>query len=180
MVAEAHKRYGTEVIDTYIASMSQQPSDILAMLLLAHEVGISQDIDIVPLFETIDDLKDAPEVMTAFSPTELPGTPEEARRSPADHDRVFRQRQGRWLSGLQLEPVQRPTTSGRSCAQQGIALELFHGRGGSIGRGGGPTNQAILSHPHFRCRAKSKSPNRVKSSPTVTATPKSRGGICIR
>ena len=41
MVAQAHKQYGKQVIDTYIASMSQQPSDILAMLLLAHEVGIA-------------------------------------------------------------------------------------------------------------------------------------------
>jgi len=63
MIAEAHRRYSPIVIDTFIASMSQQPSDILALLLLAREVGVQDDLDLVPLFETIDDLDHAPLVM---------------------------------------------------------------------------------------------------------------------
>ncbi len=60
MIAAAHRRYGKNVIDTVIASMSQAPSDVLTMLLLAHEVGVAHDVDLVPLFETIDDLERAP------------------------------------------------------------------------------------------------------------------------
>src|SRR5690606_24351759 len=63
MIAEAQRRYGKMVIDSVIASMSTAPSDILTMLLLGREVGVQNDVDLVPLFETIDDLKAAPEVM---------------------------------------------------------------------------------------------------------------------
>ncbi|MEO8606839.1 MAG: phosphoenolpyruvate carboxylase [Chloroflexota bacterium] len=148
MVAEAHKRYGTGAINTYIASMSQQPSDILAMLLLAHEVGINQDIDIVPLFETIDDLKDAPEVMTILFANEgyreqlkLRGDKQQIMIGYSDSGKDG----GYLASNWNLYSAQQHLAE--VCAAHGIALELFHGRGGSIGRGGGPTNQAILSQP---------------------------------
>ncbi|MCA9914033.1 MAG: phosphoenolpyruvate carboxylase, partial [Anaerolineae bacterium] len=64
MIARAHDKFGTTVIDTVIASMSKQPSDVLAMLLFASEVGINEHVQIVPLFETIQDLRNAPDVMT--------------------------------------------------------------------------------------------------------------------
>ncbi|MBZ0288360.1 MAG: phosphoenolpyruvate carboxylase [Anaerolineae bacterium] len=157
MVAEAHKRFGTSVIDTYIASMSQQPSDILAMLLLAKEVGISQDIDIVPLFETIDDLKDAPEVMTALFANERY---REHLKQRGDKQQIMigysdSGKDGGYLaSNWNLYKAQE--TLAEVCSAQGIALELFHGRGGSIGRGGGPTNQAILSQPPLSMQGKIK------------------------
>src|SRR5205823_12679346 len=66
MIANAHKQYGKAVIDTVIASMSQAPSDVLAMLMLAEEVGINEDVDVVPLFETIDDLHNAPHILTTL------------------------------------------------------------------------------------------------------------------
>ena len=66
MIASAHQRYGKSAIDTVIASMSERASDVLAMLLLAREVGVDQDVDLVPLFETIDDLKNAPAMMSAL------------------------------------------------------------------------------------------------------------------
>ncbi len=148
MVAQAHKRYGKQVIDTYIASMSQQPSDILAMLLLAHEVGIADDIDIVPLFETIDDLQNAPEVMTAIF-----ANPEYHKHLTArgNHQQVMigysdsGKDGGYMASNWNLYTAQHDLAE--ICASHGISLELFHGRGGSIGRGGGPTGQAILSQP---------------------------------
>lgn len=148
MIAEAHKRYGKGVIDTFIASMSQNPSDILAMLLLAREVGIDQDIDIVPLFETIDDLHNAPTVMTALF----------ANERYREHLKMRSNRQqimigysdsgkdgGYLASNWNLYTAQQHLAE--ICAADGVTLELFHGRGGSIGRGGGPTNQAILSQP---------------------------------
>jgi phosphoenolpyruvate carboxylase len=148
MMAAAHQRYGKAVIDTFIASMSQQPSDILAMLLLAREVGISQDIDIVPLFETIDDLKGAPEVMTALFANEryrehlkMRGNKQQIMIGYSDSGKDG----GYLASNWNLYTAQQHLAE--VCTAQGVALELFHGRGGSIGRGGGPTNQAILSQP---------------------------------
>jgi phosphoenolpyruvate carboxylase len=148
MVAEAHRRYGTVVIDTYIASMSQQPSDVLAMLLLAREVGIDQDIDIVPLFETIDDLHNAPEIMRI-----LFNNPRyrEHLKARGDRQQIMigysdSGKDGGYLaSNWNLYTAQQNLAD--VCIAHGITLELFHGRGGSIGRGGGPTNQAILSQP---------------------------------
>ncbi|MBA3868570.1 MAG: phosphoenolpyruvate carboxylase [Anaerolineae bacterium] len=148
MMAQAHKTYGKQAIDSYIASMSQQPSDILAMLLLAHEVGIADDIDIVPLFETIDDLQHAPDVMTAIFANK------EYRKHLAvrgNHQQVMigysdsGKDGGYMASNWNLYTAQHDLAE--ICAKQGISLELFHGRGGSIGRGGGPTGQAILSQP---------------------------------
>ncbi len=148
MIAEAHKRYGKQVIDTVIASMSQQPSDTLALLLLAKEVGVSQDVDLVPLFETIDDLQHAPRIMTA-----LFDNPEYRKHLLTRHNRQQIMigysdsgKDGGYLaSNWGLYSAQQVLAE--TCAARGIQLELFHGRGGSIGRGGGPTNQAILSQP---------------------------------
>ncbi|NWF71010.1 MAG: phosphoenolpyruvate carboxylase [Chloroflexi bacterium] len=154
MIATAHKTFGTVVIDSVIASMSQNASDVLTMLLLAHEVGIQDHVDIVPLFETIDDLQGAPDIMQA-----LFVNPEYAKHLAA---RGYRQqimigysdsnKDGGYLaSNWNLYTAQ--TTLAETCANveinghQGVTLELFHGRGGSIGRGGGPTNRAILSQP---------------------------------
>src|SRR5215831_2655566 len=66
MIAEAHRHYGPAVIDTVIASMSQQPSDTLAMLLMATEVGMAKALDLVPLFETLDDLHRGAEMMAGL------------------------------------------------------------------------------------------------------------------
>jgi phosphoenolpyruvate carboxylase len=63
MIATAHRTYGPVVLDTVIASMSQAPSDMLTMLLFAKEVGVQEHVDLVPLFETLDDLRRAPAVL---------------------------------------------------------------------------------------------------------------------
>jgi phosphoenolpyruvate carboxylase len=154
MIGEAHKRYGTVAIDSVIASMSQNASDVLTMLLLAHEVGVQNDVDIVPLFETIDDLQGAPEIMQA-----LFVNPQYQKHIAA---RAYRQqimigysdsnKDGGYLaSNWNLYTAQAMLAETCANAQigehKGVTLELFHGRGGSIGRGGGPTNRAILSQP---------------------------------
>lgn len=148
MIAKAHRRYGTRVINSVIASMSTTPSDTLTMLLLAREVGIENDVDLVPLFETIDDLKAAPAVMEA-----LFTNPEYRRHLEA---RGMRQqvmlgysdsnKDGGYLaSNWNLYVAQQALAE--ACAKHNVNLELFHGRGGSIGRGGGPTNRAIQAQP---------------------------------
>jgi len=152
MIGFAHQQYDSIVIDTVIASMSKQPSDVLAMLLFAREVGIDNDVYIVPLFETIDDLYNAPDVMS-----KLFNNPEYRRHLIArSGKRGLRQqvmigysdssKDGGYLaSNWNLYNSQRILTE--RCVEEGVSLELFHGRGGSIGRGGGPTNRAILSQP---------------------------------
>jgi phosphoenolpyruvate carboxylase len=148
MIARMHKKCGKHVIDTFIASMSQEPSDTLALLLLAHEVGIEKDIDLVPLFETIDDLKDAPRVMKTLFANDQYRKHLEARgfRQQIMIGYSDSSKDGGYLaSNWNLYNAQENLA--KLCASEGVALELFHGRGGSIGRGGGPTNRAILSQP---------------------------------
>jgi phosphoenolpyruvate carboxylase len=157
MIATAHQQYSPIVIDSVIASMSQQPSDVLAMLMLAHEVGIQNDVDIVPLFETIDDLHRAPGIMTVlFENTEYRKYLDArgVRRGPRQQIMIGysdSSKDGGYLaSNWNLYMAQQTLTE--ICLAHGISLHLFHGRGGSIGRGGGPTNRAILSQPPMSLR----------------------------
>jgi phosphoenolpyruvate carboxylase len=152
MIAQAHEKYGKVVIDTVIASMCKNPSDIFTMLLLATEVGVADYVQIAPLFETIDDLQGAPAIVT------------EMFKNPAYREHMQKRADARGLhqqimigysdsskdggylaSNWNLYTAQQKLTE--TCLEQGVLLELFHGRGGSIGRGGGPTNRAIRSQP---------------------------------
>ncbi|MGB7342049.1 MAG: phosphoenolpyruvate carboxylase [Phototrophicaceae bacterium] len=152
MVGEAHEQYGAVVIDTSIASMSKQPSDVLTMLLFASEVGVADNIQIAPLFETIDDLNNAPDVMrNLFNNPVYRNHMERRSDGRGLHQQIMigysdSSKDGGYLaSNWNLYQAQQKLTD--TCAEQGILLELFHGRGGSIGRGGGPTNRAIRSQP---------------------------------
>lgn len=148
MIAEAHRRYGPEVIDSVIASMTKQPSDVLAMLLLATAVGIDCCVDLVPLFETIDDLERAPHVMAQLfdNPAYAQHLASRGMRQQimigySDSGKDGGYMAAKW--GLYRAQQALATL----CNERGILLELFHGRGGSIGRGGGPANRAILAQP---------------------------------
>jgi phosphoenolpyruvate carboxylase len=152
MIGTAHRTYTPIVIDTVIASMSKQPSDVLAMLLLASEVGIQDHVNLVPLFETIQDLYNAPDVMRQLlsNPVYL----DHINRS--DTGRGRRQqimigysdssKDGGYIaSNWHLYTAQQRLVE--ACEEHKVLLELFHGRGGSIGRGGGPTNRSLRSQP---------------------------------
>jgi phosphoenolpyruvate carboxylase len=149
MVAEAHRRFVPGVIDAFIASMCRQPSDVLALLLLAKEVGVAQDLDLVPLFETIADLEAAPAILEALFAfpeyrrhLEQRGNRQQVMLGYSDSGKDG----GYLASNWGLYRAQEALAE--MCDRHGISLELFHGRGGSIGRGGGPANRAILSlHP---------------------------------
>ncbi len=153
MIREAHDRYGPRVIDTVIASMSTAPSDVLTMLLLASEVGVEDQVDIVPLFETIEDLRAAPGVMEVLYTTPIYMAHLAARG--------MRQQIMLGYSDSGKDGGYIASSWGLYSAQEALALlgerhgiltELFHGRGGSIGRGGGPTNRAILAQPPVAMR----------------------------
>jgi phosphoenolpyruvate carboxylase len=152
MVAEAHERFGTRVIDTSIASMCELPSDTLAMLLFASEVNVADNIEIVPLFETIDDLDRAPAVMKQLfdNPVYRQHLETKAGDEPVRQQIMIgysdSSKDGGYLaSNWYLYNAQQKLT--RACLEEGVLVEIFHGRGGSIGRGGGPTNRAIRSQP---------------------------------
>lgn len=148
MIADIHHEYGTHAVNCVIGSHSELPSDVLTMLFFATEVGIQDDIDIVPLFETVDALHRAPQVMQTLFDNNVYREHLKARN---DHQQIMigysdSAKDGGYLaSNWSLYTAQAELA--QVCEKAGIHLELFHGRGGSIGRGGGPTNRAILSQP---------------------------------
>ncbi len=157
MIAQAHRRYGTRVIDSVIASMSTAPSDILSMLLFAREVGVSEQVDLVPLFETIEDLQHASAIMEALfeNPVYMTHLRTRGMRQQIMLGYSDSNKDGGYLSSNWSLYVAQQALS-ETCARYGVDLELFHGRGGSIGRGGGPTNRAILSQPPLVMRGRIK------------------------
>ncbi len=152
--AEAHRRYGPASVPHYVISMATNVSDILEVGILLKEAGLLHpregrlDLDIVPLFETIEDLRNCGGVMDA-----LLGTPEYMRLlegrgriqevmlgySDSNKDGGF------LTSGWELYKAEIALVEVfRRCD---VGIRLFHGRGGSVGRGGGPSYQAILAQP---------------------------------
>jgi phosphoenolpyruvate carboxylase len=162
MIARAHRDYGTHAINTVIASMSRQPSDVLLMLLYAREVGVADHVDLVPLFETVDDLVAAPEVMTALftNPAYQHHLKKRLSASGSPRQQIMigysdSNKDGGYIaSNWSLYRAQ--MTLSEVCRAYEVDLELFHGRGGSIGRGGGPTNHAIRSGPPGMLRGEIK------------------------
>ncbi|ACB33036.1 Phosphoenolpyruvate carboxylase [Leptothrix cholodnii SP-6] len=154
-------QYGRAAIRHYIISHTEDVSDLLEVLLLQKEAGLlvgALDADatnaliVVPLFETIGDLRNAAPIMRAFYA--LPGIKQMIVRSGGEQDIMLGYSDSNkdggfftsnWeLYDAELALVELFEALGRS---DGITLRLFHGRGGTVGRGGGPSYQAILAQP---------------------------------
>ena len=89
LIRLAHEEIGPEAIQTYIISMTTSVSNMLEVLLLAKDAGLFGQIDVVPLFETIEDLENAPATMMAiFREPRLSGPSGPAGQPAADHDRL--------------------------------------------------------------------------------------------
>ena len=152
--AEAHRRYGRGAVPNYVISKASDPSDILEVALLLKEAGLlrpregEMDVNIIPLFETIADLRHCSGVMD-----ELFALPDYMRllRSRDQAQEVMlgysdSNKDGGFLtSGWELYKAEIELID--VFKRHGVALRLFHGRGGSVGRGGGPSYQAILAQP---------------------------------
>lgn len=154
LVRETQDRYGEETVDTWIISMTHHRSDLMAVLVLAKEVGLVDPhagvarLRVVPLFETVADLRAAAEVMddywsdlTVRRIIELQDDTAEVMVGYSDSSKDGGIVTSQW-------ELYRAQVALRDCAaRHGISLILFHGRGGSAGRGGGPARDAILAQP---------------------------------
>ncbi len=135
-------------ITAYVLSMTHSKDDVLNLLQLIKGAGLYGRIDIVPLFETIHDLRHCHEVMEALYKTplyrkhlKLRGDIQEIMVGYSDSNKDG----GYFTSGWELYKAQINLTRVAKAAH--LQQRLFHGRGGAIGRGGGPLNQAILAQP---------------------------------
>lgn len=155
-VNEALHSIDPECIQTYIISMTSSASNVLEVLLLAKEAdlyindggNITSRLDIVPLFETIDDFKNAPDIMKKLYENPLYRKHLEARGDVSEIMIGYSDSGkdgGHLCSSWEIHKAQ---LSLKHLAEQyGIRNIFFHGRGGTVSRGGGPTNQAILARP---------------------------------
>ncbi len=147
-------KFGIPAIDTYIVSMTQSKSDLLAILLFAKEAGLyastnsDRTISVVPLFETIEDLQNAPKLFQSLLQVSSyknyikhRNNVQEVMIGYSDSGKNG----GIVAANWELYKAQRQLVEFAS--KEGILLRLFHGRGGTIGRGGGPTHRAILAQP---------------------------------
>ncbi|MCK2182718.1 phosphoenolpyruvate carboxylase [Halomonas getboli] len=134
-----------EALGTYIISMAGQPSDVLAVALLMKEVGGEGTLPIAPLFETLDDLNRAGDVIDRLLALpgyrELAGDRQEVMIGYSDSAKDAGQLAAAWAQYRAQE------TLVEICQRHRVDLTLFHGRGGTVGRGGGPAHAAILSQP---------------------------------
>jgi phosphoenolpyruvate carboxylase len=148
LTRRAHERVGPAAIETYIVSMTRGPSDLLAVLLMAKDAGVSDGLDVVPLFETVADLHAAPDTLERLFTNAAYARHLVARggRQTVMVGYSDSNKDGGYLTAnWELHLAQRSIAS--VCQRHNIGLTLFHGRGGSVGRGGGPSNRAILSQP---------------------------------
>lgn len=173
MIRKLQQEFGPDICRTYVISMSHHSSDLLEVLLLSKEAGLydpatgSGSLHVVPLFETVEDLQRAPAVMqhlfelplyrsflaggyerkSASSGQDLEHMPANAPSlqeimlgySDSNKDSGF------LSSNWEIHKAQQALQ--KMAEPYGVALRIFHGRGGSVGRGGGPAYEAILAQP---------------------------------
>lgn len=132
-------------LGSYVISMAGAASDVLAVQLLLKEAGVARPMRVVPLFETLADLDNAGPVMQRL--LGLPGYraglhgPQEVMIGYSDSAKDAGTTAAAWAQYRAQE------TLVEICRGQNVELLLFHGRGGTVGRGGGPAHAAILSQP---------------------------------
>lgn len=165
LVKKSCDELGPEAFGSFILSMASTVSDVLSVLLLAKESGLASlqtgawtsVIDVVPLFETIADLENAPTVLNSLLSND---TYRNYVASRGHHQEVMvgysdSNKDGGYLAAnWKLYVAQTRLTE--VAETHGVKLTIFHGRGGAVGRGGGPANKAILAQPPGSIRGRIK------------------------
>ena len=156
-IKRAHEDFGPAAVPIYLISMTQTASDLLEVLVLAKEVGlyylhpdghVTSTLNIAPLLETIDDLTAGQTIMRKMfemplyrQHLELLGDKQEVMLGYSDGSKDGGTLTANWkLYQAQIE-------ISTLASEYGIHIKFFHGRGGSLGRGGGPLNRSIVSQP---------------------------------
>lgn len=161
LAKELRERFGSDAIRHYIISHTETVSDLLEVMLLQKEVGLMHgtldtksriDLITVPLFETIGDLRNAAPIMSDFYA--LPGIAHLVKRSGGEQDIMLgysdsNKDGGIFTSNWELYCAEIALVDlfEHLANSHNIQLRLFHGRGGTVGRGGGPSYEAILAQP---------------------------------
>ncbi|RWZ58096.1 phosphoenolpyruvate carboxylase [Halobacillus fulvus] len=157
MIRNAHSEFGKRSIEVYLISMTESASDLLEVLVLAKEAGIyrlhadgsvESHINVAPLLETVDDLVAGPEIlktlfeMDVFSKhLEERGNHQEIMLGYSDGSKDG----GTLTANWRLYKAQKEIHD--MAREYNVGLKFFHGRGGSLGRGGGTLNRSLLSQP---------------------------------
>jgi len=140
--------YGSDLLGPFVISMCRSAADILSVLLLARWMGCDQGLQIVPLFETIEDLREAPSIFEGLiaSPIyrEHLATCQNAQMIMIGYSDSNKDG-GYVMSNWAL--YQGQESIAKVAKKHNVALTIFHGRGGTIARGGGPANRGIRAQP---------------------------------
>ena len=148
LLGRAREMYGADLFGPVILSMTRSAADVLAALLLARWTGCADGLQIAPLFETIPDLQAAPAILEQLFRLEI----YQRHLHTCDmHQMVMigysdSNKDGGYLTA-NWSLYQAQEELARVCRKHGVTLTLFHGRGGTTARGGGPANQAIRAQP---------------------------------
>ena len=157
LIRRAHKEFGTRSIEVYLISMTQSASDLLEVMVLAKEAGIyrlhpdgriESRLNVAPLLETIDDLVAGPKIMEQLFQLDFyqkhlseQNNLQEIMLGYSDGSKDG----GTLTANWKLYKAQQEIHD--MAKHYNVRLKFFHGRGGSLGRGGGPLNRSLLSQP---------------------------------
>ncbi len=166
LVSEKMQTLGPDAFGSFVLSMASGVSDVLAVLLLAKDARLAElaedssgwsNVDVVPLFETIEDLENAPQVLDTLLSNpiyrrnvRLRGDAQEVMVGYSDSNKDGGYLTANWKLYVGQARI------AEVAEKHGVKLRIFHGRGGAIGRGGGPAGKAILAQPPGSVRGRLK------------------------